>query len=193
MIAVAVLAATASNPAYASDAKSRFAVKGAGALPCRDFNAAIVARNSRAAAAAGWFAGYISAANRYEPDTYELLPWQDPLYLTASISAYCEANPSARLYQAADKLVKSLRADRLKTATPMKALVTDGTRIRIYAATVARMKRALQRRDMLTGPVNSNTDAALVTGIRKFQKAQKLEVTGIPDQETLFRLLGAGK
>ncbi len=191
MIAAVVVAAATS--VQASDAKNRFAVKGAGALPCRDFNAAIVARNSRAAAAAGWFAGYISAANRYEPDTYELLPWQDPLYLTASISAYCKANPSARLYQAADKLVTSLRADRLKTATPMKTLVTDGTRIRIYAATVARLKRALQRRNMLTGPVNTSTDAALVDGLRAFQKAEKLEVTGIPDQETLFRLLGAGK
>ncbi|MBV7257912.1 peptidoglycan-binding protein [Pacificimonas sp. WHA3] len=176
--------------AAAGDGKNRFAVKGAGALPCREFTGAMNSRNMRTAAAMGWFSGYLSAANRYEADTYELLPWQDPLYLTASITQFCKANPSMRLFEVAGRMVESLKPGRLKVASPRRTVANGETRIRLYAATIGRVKRALSTRDLLVGQVNAKADADLVASLAGFQKREGLEATGMPDQETLFRLLG---
>ena len=73
----ATLAALLSPFCLAADADGRFAVKSAGGTKCSQFVEFVDARNpAQIALYVGWVAGYISASNQLEPDTFDLASWQ---------------------------------------------------------------------------------------------------------------------
>jgi hypothetical protein len=183
-----LLGLAAASPAAAADAQGQFAVKGVGQATCADFNRALAARSPTLSAMLSWVAGYLTAANRYEPGTYDLIAWQDELYLVGTIRGFCEKNPDKPLAFMTRAMIRSLGPGRISAASPVVSVAIAGREQKLYASVVESAKRRLARAGLYRGRVDGQADAGFITAITAFQRAEKLPTTGLPDQETLFRL-----
>ncbi|MDT7934862.1 MAG: peptidoglycan-binding domain-containing protein [Sphingomonadaceae bacterium] len=175
-------------PARAADAQGQFAVKGVGQASCADFNRALAARSPALSPMLSWVAGYLTAANRYEPATYDLIAWQDELYLVNSIGGFCAKNPQASLAFMTRAMIRSLGPGRISAASPVVSVAIAGREQKLYATVVDSAKRRLARAGLYRGPIDGRADAGFIAAITAFQRAESLPATGLPDQETLFRL-----
>lgn len=176
------------QPAAAADAAGRFAVKGVGQARCAEFNQALGSRSPQLGAMLSWVAGYLSAANRYEPSTYDLVAWQEELYIVGAIRSYCAKNPATTLAQMSRAMVRSLGGGRLATYSPPRRIVVGDRTLVLPAAIIVRAQQALARRGVYRGPADGNPGAPFMASVAAFQRSQKLPASGLPDQETLFRL-----
>jgi len=188
VIAGLLLGLAAAPPALAADPRGQFAVKGLGQARCSTFNQALAARSPDLPQMLSWVAGYLTAANRYEPATYDLIAWQEEVYVVGAISAYCRQNPEAELAQMVRAMIKSLGPGRLTAASPIQNVVVGGRTVQIYGEVVRRAKERLRARGLWSGSIDMAADGRFIAAVTAFQRAEKLSPTGIPDQETLYRL-----
>jgi hypothetical protein len=192
LFALILSVSCAASPVLAADRAGNFAVKGVGQASCQDFINASRARRQEAGAMLHWLAGYLAAANQYEADTYDLLSWQNDAYLAQALAGYCIANPKTPFAGAAVQLVRSLRATRLRTSTPLRTIAVPGqAAIRIPGEVVRRAKAELRARKFFAGAIDDQVDPAFLQALGQFQAANRLPATSLPDQRTLFALLGS--
>jgi hypothetical protein len=184
-----------SAPALAADAKGNFAVKGYGQANCADLVRASSSRNmAELTPFLQWLAGYLSAANQYERDTYDLLSWQTDQVIAASLIDYCRANPKVSVALAAGKMVQSLRASRVRSAAGYQILTINGQRIRFADETMLRMKQILAAQAGYRGAMDRRFGPDAQDALRRFQTSRRLRATGMPDEPTLVALFaGAGR
>jgi hypothetical protein len=188
---VALLAWCSST--QAADENGQFAIKGMGLLPCKDFVQARKAQTPQYFQFGGWMEGYLSASNRYEKDTFDLVPWQSSGVLAAWLQAFCERNPEAEFVRAVATLVNTLGQDRLTTRSEIVEFEADGQTQYIYADILRRAQQELMKRKMLGGTASGELDPETGEAIRRFQTEAGLEATGVPEQATLARLLQQGR
>lgn len=172
-------------PAHAIDKQGRFAIDGAGAAPCSLFLDARAKRDQRYFMFGGWIDGYTSAMNVYEPKTFDVTPWQSTDLIAAAVAEQCRRTPKFTMHEALVEVSGSLRRGRLETRSP---LVVAGPNVPgapvIYQATLKQAQARLKVAQ--TGKLDTATRSALTD----FQKRNKLPATGLPDQATLYSLLG---
>jgi hypothetical protein len=173
----AALALTA-LPTAASDP---FAAKGPGRVSCDAFPTEYRARRDLAA----WVLGYVSAANRLSPDTFDLAPWQTADVLLAQMAQYCGAFPQAHATDAIEELLDWLHQDRLAAPERPVALRADGAVTVIYPSTLRKVRRLLAR----AGHAPRPTPEGLTAALTDYQAAQNLPQTGLPDTPTLLSLM----
>ncbi len=181
-----------STAAFAADVQGHFSVKGAGQAPCSDYALAVSSKGQHAAPFLNWLAGYLSAANQYEVQTYDLLSWQTDNVIAASLVGYCRANPKTPFALAAAKMVSSLRAGRVSRKGPFQILTVGSERIRLHAETLLRIKSILRARAGYTGPMTAVWDKPAGLALMRFQSDRKLRPTGQLDPMTLAALLAPG-
>lgn len=184
-----LLGFVAARPAAAADPQGRFATKGVGQARCADLNAAATAKSPRLASYLSWIAGYLSAANRYETNTYDLIAWQGELYLLSQIQSYCAKNPGTDLLTMSRAMVRSLGPGRIASASPLVSIDAGGRRFTLYGEIVRRAKLKLAAARLYSGPIDMTADAGFVAALAAFQRTERLPPSGAPDQETLYRLL----
>lgn len=190
-VAAAALFAVASQSVQssASTADGVFAVEESGRMPCPAFVAARAANNAAYERALGFVEGYLSAANRYEPNTFDLAPWQNAAAYGMILDAHCKKQASDTLGLAVQRLVGALQPMRL--ATPSKLIeVGDGQRkVILYEMILKRAQSALARRGLYQGAATGQFDQPTRTALATFQKSVALDQTGLPDPATLWMLL----
>jgi Putative peptidoglycan binding domain len=187
-----VLALSALTSAQAADRAGNYAVKGFGQANCVDLSRiAASSKPQELAPFLQWLAGYLTAANAYEKDTYDLLSWQSDGVIAASLIGYCRANPKVAVGVAAAKMVQSLRATRVVASGAFQTLTLNGQQIRFYDETVVRMKRLLAAKAGYNGPMDRALNTpALREALLRFQATRKIPQTGLPDEATLVSLFG---
>jgi hypothetical protein len=136
----------------------------------------------------GWVEGYMTAANRYVGDTFDLAPWQTPELYGIIIGQHCEKNPDDRLYNVVEKIVVSLAPDRLKQPSDMVSLSVKGRGMLMYTEIIRRAQDALKKQKLYQGEVNGRWDQATQLGFANYQAAVGLQDTGLPDPITLWLL-----
>ena len=190
----AVLAAIClwTPPAHGAAADGQFAVKGIGIQTCAQFTAGYAERSRGTFVFAGWIDGYISAVNRLQPGTFDAVPWQSIDLLLALINNHCASSPQERLFSVVHALLDFFAAQRLADSSPSVQAETGENKITVYQEVLRRAQRALSEAgvyaDTPDGLFGPKTRAAL----EAYQTQQGLAKTGLPDQETLYRLLGPG-
>lgn len=175
--------------ALAGDAKGQFALEGIGVLGCPQFIEARAARTDVYARAYGWVEGYVSAANRYEPDTFDLTPWQNAEVLMVIIENHCRRQPADRMHQVVQQLVTTLKRDRLAAGSPAMVLSAGQRGVTVYEDVLKRAQEALASRGLYSGKADGRFGPNTQTAIAEFQRTAPLEVTGLPDSATLWMLL----
>jgi hypothetical protein len=178
------------NRAQAADSDSKFAIKGAGAVPCSAYVEARTRRLlDRLGAFEGWLHGYLSAYNRSEAQTYDIVAWQGNAFLLGVLENYCKQNPDHRFELAVSGLINALRPDRITAQSDMVQITTGDASRTIYKEVVLRLQKALTQKKMFSGKADGRFGEDTKKGIEAFQKSQNIPVTGFPDQRTLLALL----
>lgn len=158
-------------------------------MSCSAFVAARAAKNASYERAIGFIEGYLTAANRYEPNTFDLAPWQNAVAFGMILDAHCKRQQSDTLGVAVQRLVGALQPIRL--AEPSKLIeVGDGRRkVILYEMILKRAQAALLRKGVYRGTATGVFDAPTREGFIAFQKSVSLDPTGLPDPATLWLLL----
>jgi hypothetical protein len=191
--AAVAMAGLFAAPALAADEEGRFAMRGVGIVSCGQYLELIEDQPDQLPRFFGWLNGYLSAANQYEEDTYNLVPWQETRLLAAALARYCQQFPDRRFGRAVIQMAEQLRARRLETSSELLTIPREGGEsLRIYRAALERVEAALNDAGYDAGPPDGEYDVATEEALTAYQQDRGLPVTGLPDQQTLGQLFYAG-
>lgn len=172
-----------------ADVNDQFAIKGIGLRPCGDYVQARRGQTPQYFQFGGWMEGYLTASNRFEEETFDLAPWQSSGVLAAWLQRFCERNPDAEFVRAVGALINALGQDRLQLRSELLEFEVGGETGYIYTEVLRRAQRSLAARGLYQGPVDGALSAETQRALRQFQRQADLEETGVPEQETLVKLL----
>jgi hypothetical protein len=190
LAAFGLAAAAIGASAGAQDNARQFAVEGAGMLTCARFVAARADTTSPDyQRMIGFIEGYLSAANLYEPDTFDLTPWHNAAALDIIVGNHCAEHPEDRLVGVTQRMVGGLRPIRVARFSPMLEVGDQQHRTFVYETILRRSQAALQLRGLYSGPEDGTYTPALREAFSAFQRSVDLDPTGVPDPATLWKLL----
>ncbi|MEM6485202.1 MAG: peptidoglycan-binding domain-containing protein [Pseudomonadota bacterium] len=175
----------------AADKKGRFRVKGAGSSTCQHFSEAVREAGSEFVSYGGWLDGYLTAMNRYEDETYDVVSWQSTELLLASLLRYRQTNPEAIFHSAAAQLAQTLKRWAIRAQNPIQIAESDGMAAAVYKETLARVQGRLRQQGFYDGDLSGEFDEVTRDALKAFQESKAIHATGLPDQETLMRLLSS--
>ncbi len=190
-LAAACVWAAAALPAAAADANHDFAVHGIGALTCTQLtNTPAKAQGEVRMVLASWLLGYLTAMNRADAVTYDATPVQDQGALVNMVSGVCKLHPKVPVEAVAFSVFQSLEKAKLATASPEIKVTVGKSSTVLRQDTLNKVEKVLVSLKYLpagqaTGAFSGSTAVALA----KFQTAQKLPATGLPDPATVVRAL----
>ncbi len=190
VLAAAATVLLSAAPGFAASKAGDYAVKGIGSDRCADYVKAAEAKSPLLDVFAGWIEGHLTATNLYRPDTFDIAPWQATRLLMALIYAHCQNNPDQRLFAA----VRNLEAVLAKSRLAAKSEVVEideggGKKLALYHEILKRAQQALIDRGFLEGRADGKFGPKTRAALEAFQEKEGLKKTGLPDQETLFKLL----
>ncbi len=183
----------AAGPALAADAQGRAAPKGWGLASCQQFLDSAKESQDNVFRLASWIEGYISAANIYTDDTYDLAPWQNAGYLLELIGRNCQNNPDERFIRVVHAYVQYLHNDRLRTRQEQIQAASGDNRILVYKSVLRDVQEALNDAGYSAGTPDGLYGQGTRGALEAYQQANNLPVTGLPDSLTVERLLIAPK
>jgi hypothetical protein len=191
LLLTSALVATAAAPAHlgAADSSGHFALRGVGLATCEQFLQAAEERQENILLAGGWLEGYMTAINQLMPETFDIAPWQNTDTILALVKHNCERNPEQRFFGIVSAMVEFLAEDRLREQTDRVLAEADGQRVAIYAEIMKDVQQTLIDKGHLQGNADGQFGAKTKAALEEFQKKENLQVTGLPDQMTLWRLL----
>jgi len=189
--AAALGAALAVAPLAAATGDGQFAVEEAGRTTCTHFVTAREKRSSSYARLVGFLEGYMTAANRYEPNTFDLTPWHNAEALGLIVDQFCrkDENRQESLAMAAQRLVAAMQPYRLAEYSGLVQVKDGSSEARVYETILKRAQTELARKGLYRGQLDGHYSPALKTAFQDFQRSAKLDPTGIPDTPTLWVLL----
>ncbi len=179
----------AASPVFAADSTNRFALRGAGLASCEQFLKAMQERQENVLVAGSWLEGYITAVNQFSPDTFDIAPWQSTQALLGLVSRNCERNPQAGFFRIVDSMMNFLKQTRLRAQSEQVPAEAGANKLYLYRETMKDVQQKLIEFGFLKGGADGQYGPNTRSALEAFQKAQQIEPTGLPDQNTLFRLL----
>ena len=111
--ALAFAIAFAGGPAAAVDKDGRFSIRGAGAMVCKDY---LNANPAQKLTAETWWAGYLTAANRFTSDTWSLLGDVTVAQMNVLLGEMCQANPDKLFGEIVNQALEKLYPTRQRQA-----------------------------------------------------------------------------
>ncbi len=174
----------------AQPTENSFAVEGAGRLNCAAFTAA---RGNKSSAEyqrmIGFVEGYLSAANRYEPNTFDLTPWHNAAALDIILNSHCSEHTQDTLVSVVQRMVTGLRPVRIAQFSPLVEVGDASNHAIVYETILRRAQAALKIRGLYQGQEDGKFSPEMRDALIEFQKQGSLAPTGVPDPATLWTLL----
>ncbi|MSP67880.1 MAG: peptidoglycan-binding protein [Alphaproteobacteria bacterium] len=180
----------ASSDATAADSKGQFALRGAGLATCEQFVKALEERGNDMFAIGGWLDGYLTALNQYVPQTFDVAPWQSTDSMANIILRNCRQDPQQRFIAVVSSMANAFKKTQLKELSNRKPIKVANAQTLVYDETVKRVQEALANTGHFTGKPDGQFGPATQAAIEAYQKASSIDMTGLPDQRTLWGLLG---
>lgn len=175
--------------ASAADANGQFATKGVGALSCRQFADDRSQAGELKTRFRSWLDGYLTAVNRYEANTYDAAPWASGEVFATIIERHCQQNPEESYAQAVQRLVLSVKEDRLARRSPLRTVTASGRSTVIYDEVLRQIQLRLADRGLYAGQPDGVFGPKTRDAIATFQISEGLDGTGLPDPLTVWKLL----
>lgn len=176
------------EPAGARDKDGAFAVKGVGNETCAALLEAFKDKKPGVEAYVNWLEGFLTGLNDATPSTYDTAPWQSPIILFELTARFCDQNREARLIQAAKAVEQVIRPFRLAQRSPVVDIKVGERTMRHYQDTIRRAQEILIKAGLLTGKADGAWGPRTQQAFEAYQERSGLKRTGVPDQETLFKL-----
>lgn len=185
-----LLAVGSPGTASAGTADNQFAVEGAGRLNCAAFIQASADKGSAEYQRfIGFVEGFLSAANRYEPNTFDLSPWHNAAAFDLILQKHCAENPDEAVVSVVQKMVGALRPVRVAEFSPMVEVGAGENHAFVYETILRRAQAALRSRGLYRGEEDGKFSPAMRDAVLAYQKSSNLTQTGVPDPATLWTLL----
>jgi len=188
----AVLAAPAGAPVQAADTSGDFAIRGVGRISCAELSDAVEKKDKQRLSFFGtWLEGYISAANQFSDNTFDVTPWQTTELLLALLGRACAQHPDQNFMGVVGRLIAEMRPLRLTENSPLLKLQTDKNVQVQYREIVERVRRRLVDLGYAfaeEGIIGERALEELRANLRAYQQANKLPVSGDLDQHTMLNL-----
>lgn len=175
--------------AGAGTKSGQFAVEDAGRLSCSAYSKARVARGTDQDRMVGFVEGYLTAANRYEPETFDLTPWHNHIALAMILDQHCRKNPSDSLVAASQKIVIAMKPQRLSDFSKLLEIKDGKERTIVYQTILERAQTELAKKKLYKGAPDGRYSPELKVALQNFQRTAKLPASGMPDPATLWALL----
>ena len=187
--AAALGALLVASPAMGASTAGDFAAKGPGRALCSAYVDAKAKNLPAYGQYLAFIEGYITAANRYEPNTYDLAPWHNGAALGMIVEQYCRANGPDSLAVASLRLAGALNTVRIVENSPLVEVREGEARTVLYESILRRAQAELKKKGLLASEPDGKYTPATGAAIRAFQTQAKLPVSGLPDPTTLWVLL----
>jgi hypothetical protein len=188
LISALIVAAIASAQVRAADGSGNFALRGVGLATCAQFLQASEERQENVLLAGGWLEGYMTAINQLLPETFDIAPWQNTDTILALVKHNCERNRDQRFFAVVTAMVEFLAENRLKEQSDRVMAEAHGQRVAIYTEVLRDVQQELIDQGLLEGNADGQFGAKTQAALEEFQKKENIQVTGLPDQVTLWRL-----
>jgi len=174
---------------HAADIDGHFAIKGAGVQTCSKFIAAWDQGNTDLKQYAGWVAGYVTGTNQHVAKTYDTSPWQTTETLLGMMHVICgQLPPDTRFHDAVAQLLRQLWPTRLNGRSELQEVSWGNRSILVYRAVLDAAKARLTFLGYDAGSPGVDFDQKASEAFQAFQQERGLEISGLPDQKTLFEL-----
>ena len=190
IIGLGLAASAAAGPAQAGNSSGQFAVEGAGRLDCAAFSRARADKGSAEYQRfIGFVEGYLSAANRYEANTFDLSPWHNAAAFDLILEKHCSEYPEELIVAVVQKMVGALRPVRVAEYSPLLEVGAGENRAYVYETILKRAQAALRARGLYQGEEDGVFSPQMRQALLTFQRNSDLYETGVPDPATLWTLL----
>jgi len=176
-------------PLRAADDTGQFAMKGAGFLPCKVYVLEREKRSNIYYMIGGWLEGYLSAHNKYSKETFDVTSFESLELLLRIMENHCKSNPGDRLYGVISAMIGKLDPKRLKNSSNRVEIKDGDRKTALYRETIRRIQEALKQRGLYKSEIDGKFTDRTKSAIIAFQSDLEYEMTGFPDQTTLWRLL----
>ena len=175
--------------AKAADDRGGYSVRGIGTMSCAEVVAKANANAPELVALVAWSDGMVSAANRYEAETFDGVPFTEPPGVFANLVVnFCAKNPQLVYDTAVRQVLNILKPVRIRHSGERQVAKAGAASVSIHPETLKLVEDKLVKLRLLASSGGGYTDAVR-DGLLKFQKANKLPETGVPDAQTVFPLL----
>jgi hypothetical protein len=176
--------------ALAQDQQNVYFVRGSGALPCAEVIATVEGNGPGLVALVAWADGALSTVNRMRPDTFDILPFTEPPGLVTQLAVnVCRQRPQMTFDMALVEVFAALESIRIVEQADPVRMVAGRAEVRLRAETLRRVQERLIALGHLQGSADGAYGPATGAALRKFQGTAKLPASGLPDVETVLRLL----
>ncbi|MDP6183766.1 MAG: peptidoglycan-binding domain-containing protein, partial [Gammaproteobacteria bacterium] len=160
----------------ATDDTGKFAMKGAGFLPCKVFVLEREKRSNIYYMIGGWLEGYLSAHNKYSKETFDVASFESLELLLRILENHCKSNPEDRLYSVISSMVNKLAETRLKFSSQRVKIVEGERKTALYRETIRRIQQALKRRGLYKGEIDGKFTERTKSAIIAFQSDLEFEM-----------------
>lgn len=186
IIATALLTGLAGfGSSQAADANKKYKIEGVGVLSCAQYLEARKKQSPMYFRLGGWLNGYMTAVNRYLPETYALASWQTTDLLLASVAAKCKENDKLRFHNVTQLLVGFLYAGRLQENSPSLLLKRGKVKAVVYKSVLEQVQQRLADGGFYGGEITGEFTKEVGEALLSYQGSKGLAATGLPDQRTL--------
>lgn len=180
--------------AQAADSAGNFAVRGGGAQRCATMLAGLGAESEQARRDAillyeSWLTGYVTFANRSTEGRYDVSPIVAPRDMLVLLVRQCESDPEALVETMASAVVAALAPAALGEASDLVTVTGDDFSREYRRGTLLLMQQRLSDLGYLRARPDGEVGRSTRQAIARFQAAQGLPETGLPDLDTMLRLL----
>lgn len=178
-----------SEAAQAVDAQQRYNPHGLGRMTCKRFVEVCEKGDVNCKLSSTYIDGYITAFNALNPETFDLLSWQDSGVVAEFAFNICKQHPDAVLIEALNEIVRRVLAPgRIRTAAEPVRVGEGKDSVLLYRDSIREMQQRLVDTGHLKGGVDGSFGPGTKAAITSFQTAVGLEPTGVPDPRTLASL-----
>jgi hypothetical protein len=179
LVAGAMLFAMAWNsPVQAADGNNQYKIEGVGVLTCKQYLDAREKQSPIYFRMGGWLNGYLTATQRFLPETYALAAWQTTDLLLASVAAKCKEDDKLQFHNVAQLLVGFLHANRLQTSSQIIVVTRGDKKQSIFKSVLIQVQGLLSKEGFYSGDANGNFSKETAEGLVAYQSAKKTAADG---------------
>lgn len=159
-----------------------------GARPCSELVAASKDDQALYAGFGAWIGGYLTAANAYEDDTFDLTPWQPIEFATAQVTAGCKSEPESSVAQAVVGYVNYLKTNRLRSSSELIRVRAGQKAVFLYKDVLTDIRARLTEKGATITDPEGTYGATFGQAVMAYQQRNNLGQSGLPDTPTLVHL-----
>ena len=174
----------------AADSKGNYAARGAGSMACAQVTKAVDGKGAEVAGILAWADGAVSMTNRLERDTFDVSPFEAPAGLLPVMAVnLCRANPNMLFLTAVTQVIDALKPLRVQHAAAPVTITVDKGSVALRPETIRVVQNRLRELKLMSAPADGKWGPPSRAAIKQFQESRKLQVTELPDPDTVIRLV----